>query len=32
VYYEHFGTALSSDNDLHGREYVRDRFRELALS
>jgi hypothetical protein len=30
VYDEHFGTALSSDNDLHGREYVRDRLRELA--
>jgi hypothetical protein len=32
AYGEHFRSYLSSDNDIHGREYVRDRLLELANS
>jgi hypothetical protein len=30
AYMEHFGTAVSADNDERGREYVRARLLELA--
>jgi hypothetical protein len=30
AYTARFGTELIADNDLHGREYVRDRLIELA--
>jgi hypothetical protein len=32
AYDEHFRSSLSSDNDSHGREYVRDRLLQLANS
>jgi hypothetical protein len=32
AYWRRFQTSVQSDNDQHGRQYVRDRLLELALS